>query len=539
MPQKAPPAAVLERRYRDLVRLAYLVLPGKGKRIYRMAVAQRIVDGEFPLVGNRAARPGGRYSYARTRTRVLRRAMRPSWRLRIGLGPWLRGLPTALPDPALTLALSELEAPVRVAYVLREVERMPRYAVRDQLVELGVTDVPAVLEVAEAVGGVAEPSERCAGMPEDVSVRQAYDRAVRRRTRLPIAVATALTVGLGGTVFVMETGGAPAPAEARQGRLVTAPVRDWARAPRTLDVWPARGELAGDRLFTGRALATWSQGAGRGTNPQLLFAGRIKGVPTALLRHGDRVARYTEPARTLETLPSAGRDATMPLALGKGYYLLPPWTTQAHAPDGERAGLDDGAAGPFTVDTSCGRGPLLRLTDAEGSAMLAQLGGPVPASVSYRPSTGPEPRPVTPDSAGLRVWKRLSCALPAASRPVTRAVAWEFWAGRLPEQARPARWVCTRFTYADGGTSARATLIEPGGRHHDAGVCDAERPVSGLWWRSPAERWYYVAAGAPGLVPHAEGPVRRAGVNDGLLVATGPRPKRRPTAPVTLTARTS
>lgn len=616
MPQKASPSAVLERRYRDLVRLAYLILPGKGRRLYRLALAQRIVDCEFPLVSIRPARPGsGRHGYARMRARVVRRAMNPSWRLRIGLGPWLRGLPTRLPDPALTLALAELDPPVRVAYVLRQVERMPRYAVRDLLVELGVQDVQAVLEASESIQGLPKSSGNPAEVVVDVSARRARERAVRRRSRVPVAVATALTIALVGTVFVLETGSSSGPAAApRHGRLImAAPRASWENAPRTFDVWPARGELVGDRAFTGRALAAWVRRAGADGDPQLLYAGRVGRTPTALLRHRDRIVRYTEPDGALRDLPVAGRVPPGPLALGGGHYLLPPWTTHVQTPDGEplparrgpvrktqakdrsgqgtangtardearnketagEDGTDENAAsgktagrsasvrpasaraasaegaptqgmenpvvGPLTARTPCRRGPLMSLRDHHGSAMLADLGGPVLTTVRHRSATDAAPRPVMPRSAAVGLWRRLSCGLPASApaRPVVESTSWEFWTGRLPGQDRPARWVCTRHAYAGGGTSTHATLLEPGGRRHDAGSCgDPRRPVSGLWWRGPDKRWYYLAAAAPGAVPHAAGPVKTAFRRGRLLVATGPEAGRRPAGRVIVTART-
>lgn len=92
--------------------------------------------------------------------------MRPSRRFQIGLGPWLRALPTRLPDPALTAALSKLEPHVRVAYVLRYVEGLPRYAVHDQLVELRVREPWPVIRAAEAAtvpapGAARSSSLRC------------------------------------------------------------------------------------------------------------------------------------------------------------------------------------------------------------------------------------------------------------------------------------------------------------------------------------------------------------------------------------------
>lgn len=536
MPQDASPNLVLERRYRDLVRLAYLVLPGKGKRIYRLAIAQRIVDGVLPVMAGRARRQAraGHNSYARLRTRVLRRAMRPSWRLRIGLGPWLRALPARLPDPALTLALAGLDPEVRVAYVLREVERLPRYAVRDQLVELGVRDIQTVLDAADEVTGVAD----LAAEPVDVVLA----RAVRHRSRLPIAAACALTIALLGALVVTEGGSSTRPAAAHNMQLIKVPPGAWTGAPPSLDVWPARGDLAADQTFTHRALVAWTRRGGAGADPQLLFAGHVDGTATALLRHGDRIARYAEPRRTLERLPAGAFGSAAPLPLGAGHFLLPPWTTAAETPGGTKVAVQDGVTGPVTARTRCQRGPLLRLREQGGSSAVADLGGPRPVPILHRSPTAAAPKAGDlPSETGLRLWDRLGCALPVPARAVTEAVAWEFWSGDLPGQTSqgPARWVCTRYAFADGGTAAQATLVEDSGKTHDTGTCDAAKPLSGTWWRSRKGRWFYLAAAARGMTPHVTGPVEVDDVTGRLLIASGPKPKRRPAGTVTLTAESS
>jgi hypothetical protein len=108
-------------------------------------------------------------------------------------------------------------------------------------------------------------------------------------------------------------------------------------------------------------------------------------------------------------------------------------------------------------------------------------------------------------------------------------MAFAFWSGRLPHGGGRADWVCTRLTYASGGSAAQATLL--GETARPTGACDTGRPVSGTWWQAPSGGWYYLAAAGRGLVPHAGG-VRRSTTRKRLLVATGT-----PRTPVALTAR--
>ncbi|WP_344275110.1 hypothetical protein, partial [Actinomadura napierensis] len=244
--------------------MAYFVLPGRGKRVYRLAIARRIVDGTARGPRDRTA-PG----LARRRTRVLRRALRPSRRLQIGLGPWLRALPARLPDPALTAALAELDPHVRVAYVLLRIEGLPKYAVRDQLRELRVRDPWPVIDAACAVSiPVPRRAER---------FDPAHLRPVRTRSVLPLATAAVLTAGL--VAVLVHSGssgpGGTRPAAVRDLRLVLAAPSAPARGARTLDAWPARGDLTGDRAFLNRAAAAWAAAKGDrepgGGTAQLLY----------------------------------------------------------------------------------------------------------------------------------------------------------------------------------------------------------------------------------------------------------------------------
>jgi len=182
----------LDRRYSELVRLAYLVLPGDHSRKYRLALARRIVGENLP----RAAVRHPDRAHARARSRVLARAMRPGRRLRIGLGRWHMDHPVPLPD--LPGHVAALAPEVRVAYVLRRIESRHSYAVHDQLVELGVPDAPAVLAAADLL----------AAPPTPLAV-PAVRRGPIPRSRMPLAITLGLTAVLAGAI-VLEPSRRPA-----------------------------------------------------------------------------------------------------------------------------------------------------------------------------------------------------------------------------------------------------------------------------------------------------------------------------------------
>lgn len=231
------PDIAAEKRYRELVRLAYLILPGEGSREFRLAMARRIVDRNLPR------RPISGKTFAETRERVLRQAMNPPRRLGIRLIPWLRGLPPTVPGNA---ALARLSPDVRTAYVLRRVTGMRRYAVHDLMIDLGTRDANEVLDLVEGMPDLNVVA------PGAVGRRRKY-----RRSRLPIVVATGLTCAMVGalavenqthTVSIARTAGsavappAPAPAPAPAKAVVPpASVTFWAGK---LPGGGGRGEIA-------------------------------------------------------------------------------------------------------------------------------------------------------------------------------------------------------------------------------------------------------------------------------------------------------
>lgn len=503
----------LDRLYPELVRLAYLVLPATGPRKYRLALARRIAEESLPR--RTAGRPERVVAHARTR--ALARAMRPGHRLRIGLGRWLADAPSpgsaAFPDPP--AHLSALSPEVRVAYVMRRVEGRYAYAVHDQLVDLGVREAREVVRAAELLAPPPGPYP----MPPVL-------RGPRLRSRVPVGAAVVLTGVLVGAIVVTENneGRAHQRPPARSGAVLNEPG------------WPARGSLVADRAFTAAALAAWRgavpakvyPGAAPGpasAQTRVLFAGQVQGVGVALLKDGARLARYVRSGArpSLEVFPAYG-DGSAPVVLADGRYLVPPEVASVRT-----AGLTAGTPAWRTVlvhggvtDTvrpapgsvgGCWSGPILSVP---GHGAYADLAGPVLARW-----TGAVP-------AGL------VCSVPNPAAPVAAASVGQFWTGRLPDGTK-ARWICTRYTYAGGGSDSHGALLEGGGVD-PTGPCvtRAGTVASGLWWRMKG-RWYHLTAAGPGLVPAASSAAfvttGRAG---GLFVGVGPKGRHKPATPVTI-----
>ncbi|WP_395104956.1 hypothetical protein [Actinomadura sp. SCN-SB] len=540
--RRARNAADADEAFRELVRLAYFVLPGRGKRPHRMALARRIVESTGGAGGG----------HERRRTRVLRRAMKPHWVWRLGLRRWLRATPPRMPAGATTNALAELEPPVRVAYALLNVARMSRHEARDQLLDLRIPDQMDVIAEAERA---KVPVIRT--WPHSDPFGPGRIQPLGHRSPMPVGVAVVLTAVLAGTLLMVEDKGrllsGTSKAAAAHGlSLVSAAPDTWRTAPHSLDVWPARGDLTGDERFTGRALNAWADAAktsgaaarpSEAGNPQLLFAGHVDGRKVALVRRGDRIGRFADGGGPM-TVYKASTDAAAPIRLSRGRYLVAPW----HRPvslTGKRVTVRQGVTDPVFPRTRCGRGPVLHLREKGGTRTVGEFGGARGVPLTYRPPTA---MAGGPGKAGrrhgkrltgraLRVWERTACLAPSpgrSGRPLSEATAWEFWSGWIG--GGQARWVCTGMSYTGGGSAARAVLIDRRGAR-DTGRCDARRPVGGSWWRSARGDWYHLAAAARGLTPQVKGPFRAWQRRSRLLISIPAEPRRRPTGRVKLTAR--
>jgi len=588
-------------RYRDLVRMAYLVLPAEIDEQRRMLLAHRVVSGCLPR--NPPGEAEAEERYREVRTRVLTEALgapryRPVWLG--GWGSWLRTAPArALSDElALGAAIAAMSPQARAAYVLAQVEGLPPADVRAELTRLGVGDPEEAQRGADGLGFDAEEQRTLLSRPAlDPTIARLYGRRpwpTRPGALAAGGVAVVLLVAVGGAglLYGRSSEASSATAAVRAAtRFTTAGDRAWRDSTRLdLSVWPARGDLTGDDVFPQAALAAWNDGRAQGhdgadagpplSDPQLLYAGNVGGARVALLRDGDRVARYTVRDRrtALDVYPEGSTlpDAAGPLKLTEtgagGRYLLPPWVPSARAAtlDGGSANwspvpVHDGVTGPVplpsTAPGGCRRATVLDLDQPEiapgRSYTMADLGGLTMARVTYQP---PPPAPVRPlgphqidgddegSPEGFGIWGRLGCVAPTAPQAgVESASAWEFWSGRLPESDDTAHWVCARYTYADGRSAAYAALLGGDAEHrwavrtgtaHDTWDCSRLKRdlVTGTWWRAPSGHWYYVGAASRRIIVFtASGPFAPAKVHDEFLVASGPKSGGHPSGKVTLT----
>lgn len=317
--------------------------------------------------------------------------------------------------------------------------------------------------------------------------------------------------------------------------------------------WPARGGRTGDRDLLARALGTW---AAPGTTPvattpgttaepparppQLLYAGELDGRAVVLMRDGDRVVRYGETTtrssggRTLDVTRTDDAGVTTAAALtlsrapdgASARYLLAPWIARAAARDLLRAGdtghalavAADGVTAPAAVPPaggSCASWPVLELTSStriveKHSFVLTDLGALSPVHLTYTPlPDGPaaparQPREATGPEARA-TWARLACRLGELRGGAYRAVnVWDFAAAQLPDGAGRAVWSCTRASgWAGPGDVTVLLRLEAGtpqdvARARSTAACGrfGQHLLAGFRWRSPAGRWYLLAAGS-------------------------------------------
>ncbi len=371
-------------------------------------------------------------------------------------------------------------------------------------------------------------------------------------------------------------------------RLQRVPAEAWADTARVdFTAWPARGGRTGDRDLLARALRTW---AAPGTTPvttmpgttaepparapQLLYAGDLDGRAVVLLRDGDRVVRYGETTtgsggRTLDVTRTDDAGVTTAAALtlsrapggASARYLLAPWIATAATRDLLRAGdtahtltvAADGVTAPAAVPPAggaCASWPVLELTSStriveKHSFVLTDLGALSPVHLTYTPlPDGPaaparQPREATGPEARA-AWAPLACRLGELRAGAYRAVnVWDFAAARLPDGAGRAVWSCTRASgWAGPGDVTVRLRLETGtpqdvARARSTAACGrfGQHLLAGFRWRSPAGRWYLLAAGSRQVTGITATGAVRAGAADRTLAAPWPGPD----GPVSLT----
>ncbi|MFE5805542.1 hypothetical protein [Streptomyces sp. NPDC056491] len=337
-------------------------------------------------------------------------------------------------------------------------------------------------------------------------------------------------------------------------RLERVPAEAWADTARVdFTAWPARGGRTGDRALLARALRVW---AAPGTipvtttprttadpparPPQLLYAGELDGRAVVLLREEDRVVRYAEPAtgtgaRTLDVARTdeAGVTTAAALSLSRdpggaaARYLLAPWIARAATRDLQRPGdpartlavAADGVTAPAAVPPAtgpCTSWPVLELTSStriveKHSFLLADLGALSPVHLTYTPlPDGPgaaparQPREATGPEARA-AWAPHACRLGELRGGAYRAVnVWDFAAGQLPDGGGRAVWSCTRASGWAGPGDVLVRLRPESGAPQDVASARStaacgrfgQHLLAGFRWRSPAGRWYLLAAGS-------------------------------------------
>ncbi|MXM62847.1 hypothetical protein GR925_05165 [Streptomyces sp. HUCO-GS316] len=566
--------AALVEHYPRLVRLAYLVLPpgpGRGRRVLTAhALAQRALPrgkAASPVIPAQTTGRDGDPGYAYVRLQVVRTALEAGLPLRRRAWPRRSQLPPLLPqvwglrlfprsggadELALDQRLSALSGPARAAYVLRGLEKLPDAAVRKVLTEAGVTDPDAALREADRV----EARYTLLGSPEfdPCSLQARPTDLMRRRQHTKAALTAAAAVVVCGALLGLPGGGlgpdgAAAPSSAQNpaaqaaldpGRLTKAAPTAWKSATRTgFSVWPARGELTGDKALLRRALAVWARpgksvrisatpgtpSGGPAGPPQLLYAGPVDGARVVIFYDGLRIARYAEPqggaqgaALDFARVDSATGAEAAAVVLGRAdgnvRYLTAPWVTKAAERDLMKPGagamdldLTGGTtaplAGPGRQSGACTSWNVLQLTDDSGTHLLTDLGELVPAHLT-------EGRPGSPGEASgagaLHTWSPFACSLASVRSAGVRSVnAWAYAEQSLPDASGSADWVCTRAeTWRGGGTRVLAQFHTPDGEYgavaaqaEDTPACGPREPqvLAGVLWKSQEGSWYLLGAG--------------------------------------------
>ncbi|MER7053111.1 hypothetical protein [Streptomyces sp. NPDC000351] len=567
--------AALVEHYPRLVRLAYLVLPpglGRSRRVLTAhALTQRALPRgrtAAPVIPAQSTGHDVDPGYALVRLRVIRTALEAGLPLRRRAWPKRAQLPPLLPqvrglrlfprsggadELALDQRLSALTAPGRAAYVLRGLEKLPDADVRQLLGAAGVADADAALREAAEVPGRHALLDSPEFDPCSLQARPTDLMRRRQHTKAALVAGAALVVcgallGLPGDGWGPDGAAAPpyaqnpaAEAALDPARLTKAAPAAWETSSRTdFSVWPARGDLTGDKELLRRALAVWARpgesvrvSATPGTPtggpagpPRLLYAGNVDSARVVILHDGLRIARYAEPkdgtagaALDFARTDGAGRAEANAVVLGRAdgnvRYLTAPWVTRAAWRDltdpdsrARELTLTDGVtstvAGPARQQSgACTSWNVLELTDGSDSRLVSDLGELVPARLTTgRPGSAK-------DAAGaqaLGTWAPYACSLGAVSGQGVRSVnAWEFATQPLPDSTGSGEWVCTRAeTWRGEGARVMAQFRTPGGvqgavaaKAQDVPACGERDPqvLAGVLWKSEGGHWYLLAAG--------------------------------------------
>ena len=589
--------AALVEHYPRLVRLAYLALPGPLGRHGRVLAAHRAVQRSLAAAAQLLEPDEPAYEVLRAEVlrAALAGPGRLRGVLDAAGPPYVLGLRLRPRAGSEDQALGALPGPARAAYALLGAEGLDEAAARDVLDEAGAPDPRGAVRAAAGLRGpaAAEPDPCAVRLgPTDL-----LRRRQRRRAGLAAGVAAVLGAGLlaldgGGGPGPYGAAGSPDAAKALDPAAVVrvAPSAWTATGRLDFTVWPARGDRAGDAGLLRRALRVWAgpgpsvkvsatpgtARTGPAQPPQLLYAGDVDKATVVIFYDGRRLVRYAEArgsgggAAALDFAQVPGADAATAAAVvvdrvdGNTRFLTAPWIAAARsrdllAPDQPPAALAtaaDGTTAPVRMPGagaaagSCGKdwqALQLRTSPKLGPAqsfLLTDLGDLSPVHLTSGP---PAAVPAEASSAeALASWAHSACRLGELRGAGVRSVNdWRFAVQPLPDGAGEATWTCDRADSWRGPGRASIQFVPPStpasspgalaGTQANGASCTRYSPdvMAGVMWRSPASRWYVLAAATPAVTSvAASGPVT-ARSEGPLLTAPAPRGSR-----PTLTART-
>jgi hypothetical protein len=313
----------------------------------------------------------------------------------------------------------------------------------------------------------------------------------------------------------------------------------------------------------------------------LLYAGDVDKATVVVFYDGRRLIRYAEaraggsggPALDFAQVPGADLTTSAAVVLdrvdGNTRFLTAPWVAGARtrdllAPDRPAAALHlsaDGTTDPVRMpgaDAAEGAcGTVWQALELRTSAkvagqpdfLLTDLGDLSPVHLTFTPP--PDAAPAVPqEAAGQRAlasWAHGVCRLGELRGEGVRSVNdWQFARQSLPDGAGDGTWTCDRADSWRGPGRATVQFVPPdasptgpgalAGTQSDGSACSPLDPhvLAGVMWRSPADRWYLLAAASPDTTSlTASGPLTAQSPGP-LLTAPAPRGTR-----PTLTAHTS
>jgi hypothetical protein len=533
--------AILEQRYSDLTRIAYLVLDdGHARPGALLATARNLVQS---VAGRVWATPDPAETYAELRRglagrlvgappAISGRGIEAGLGLRLGwrLGPGAAPAPAA--DGRTRTTLRKLSPHERLVYVLARAEGLAAEAVAGELAEhLVVTadDVTRTLADVAAATGLDADAQAAELRAFDPTVVRLGPSPREPRRRYVVAAAVLAVLVAATAVGYAARRQAPRPDDPA---LIAADLWRRERNP-DVTVWPTQGSRVRDLDLLRRARESWRRNSR--TPPvgriYVMYAGELGDATTVILRDtpatrgAPLVAQYVERplSRGIESvrqLGIGGHDLILIDALSNR-FLVPPWRTSLRAsplnrPRPEwrdlavRGGVSDALPWHwFAVE--CQFYVAFQVADARSAPArtLTVLASHVSASatpaISFR---GPGPRRHDDTALDSRErWaavRALACDGGVSLQESADLRVGELWRGTLPDRGGAAQMLTVERAGGAADQTDAALLVTENGHARGYGdsnsdhVLWADEQAAAVWWRSArSNRWYLVVAAAP------------------------------------------